>query len=89
MTASHTPKNGTIENIKARELRPVWTRLPRKPTLVGHPRWPFLLILASGPHVATSWRHDASESGGTKLHRAPREFVLEEYRVGCFASALV
>ena len=49
-------------DIKAPEWRPALTRSPRKPTRAGHPRWPILSIWASGPHVATPWRHDAWES---------------------------
>ena len=35
------------------------------------------------------WQQDDRESVGTKLHMASRELVLEEYRVGCFAPALI
>ena len=39
--------------------------------------------------VATPWHQDARESGGTKLHRATRWFVLEEHRIASCAPALV
>ena len=45
-TASQTPMHGTEEDIKARDSRLGLTRSPRKPTLVGHRRWPILPIWA-------------------------------------------
>ena len=89
MTASQTEMHGTKGDIKARELRLGLIRWARKPTLVSHPRWRILPILASRPHVATPWRQDAWESGGTKLHRASKELILEGYRVGCFFPTLI